>query len=59
MNNTIDRKSFFSMLGKGSVAAAIASVLPVKFLTAAVNSSDPKKVKIEIHPSAVKRNEKV
>jgi hypothetical protein len=57
--NIIGRKNFFSLVGKGMIAAAIASALPHKFFSSALNASAGKKIKIEKHPSAVKRNDKV
>lgn len=55
----LDRKKFFNTIGKGALITAIASVLPVKYFTSVVKSSDQNKIKIELHPSAVKRNKKV
>jgi hypothetical protein len=50
------RKNFFSTVGKGSLYTFLAAVLPIK-LFASVKNSD--KIKIQIHPNAVKRNNKV
>jgi len=55
----IGRKNFFSTIGKGSIIAAIGSLLPLKYFTSVVKNSNQNKIKIELHPSAVKRNKKV
>ncbi len=55
----INRKNFFEKIGKGALAAAVASVMPFKFFTSAAEASSNKNIKIKIHPFAVKRNDKV
>jgi hypothetical protein len=51
------RNSFISKFGKGALITSIVSWLPIKFLFSKKN--DNKKIDIKIHPSAVKRNNKV
>ena len=55
----INRKIFFEKIGKGVFVAAVASVIPFKFITSVTKASSNKKIKVTIHPSAVKRNDKV
>jgi hypothetical protein len=55
----IDRKKFFKTIGKGALVVALSSYLPVKFLSKADKISKQSNPKIKIHPSAVKRNNKV
>jgi hypothetical protein len=50
------RKNFFSRVGKGSLYAFLASAFPIKLITSVKNSD---KINIQIHPKAVKRNNKV
>jgi hypothetical protein len=54
----MNRKKFFGFLGKSSIVAAIASIMPYKYFSNAFKNSLPK-IKVTIHPSAVKRSEKV
>jgi len=63
MPNEIKRKEFFGVMGKGAIAAAVLSFLPVKifsFVSKALTLKKPKTnksgIKITINPSAVKRN---
>jgi hypothetical protein len=58
MESKIDRRNFFGKIGKASLVAAVVSVIPFKIfgkgkIGRALN------VKVKIHPSAVKRNNKV
>lgn len=55
----INRKNFFGKIGKGALVAAVASVLPFKFLSSVAKASSNKNIKVKIHPFAVKRNDKV
>jgi len=55
----INRKNFFEKIGKGALAAAVVSVIPFKFFTSVAKASSNKNIKVKIHPSAVKRNNKV
>jgi hypothetical protein len=55
----INRKNFFEKIGKGALAAAVASVMPFKFFSSIAKASSNKNIRIKIHPSAVKRNDKV
>jgi hypothetical protein len=63
MPNEIKRKEFLGVIGKGAIASAVLSFLPVKifsFVSKALTLKKPKtnksKIKITINPSAVKRN---
>ena len=63
MSNEIKRKEFFRVMGKGAIATAVLSLLPVKvfsFVSKALTLKKPKTnksgIKITINPSAVKRN---
>lgn len=47
------------MLGKGAFLAVAASAIPFNFFNKIAKASEQKKIKVEIHPSAVKRNNKV
>lgn len=54
-----NRRGFFKMLGLGAVGASIASVNPVKSLSKSLKSNHTNresKVKVNIHPNAIKRN---
>ncbi|NMB81417.1 MAG: hypothetical protein GYA14_06325 [Ignavibacteria bacterium] len=51
------RKNFFSTVGKGTIFAMVTSVFPIKILTA--KGQNKQKINVQIHPSAVKRNNKV
>lgn len=55
--NTYTRKKFFNTVGKGTILAMVASVFPLRILTA--KGKNNKKINVQIHPSAVKRNNKV
>ena len=55
----INRKSFFEKIGKGALIAVATSVIPFKFFKSVSKVSSNKNIKIKIHPSAVKRNDKV
>jgi len=59
MTNKMDRKNFFQKIGFGVMLAAISTSLPAKLFSSIAKSSLSKKVNIKIHPSAVKRNDKV
>ncbi len=59
MKKKIDRRSFFSTLGKGAVITAVAVSLPTKFISSIDRVSKKEKINIVIHPSAVKRTKKV
>lgn len=52
----IGRKVFVGRLGKGAFFAFLASVLPLKIFA---SYKPEQKIDIKIHPSAVKRNDKV
>ena len=53
MENKTDRRSFFSIAGKGTIGAMILSSLPFKLF--ASNNSNKKLKKVVIHQQAVKR----
>ncbi len=57
MKITINRKSFFEKIGKASLFVAVSVAVP-QYLFGAKKRIN-KKVKVEIHPSAVKRSNKV
>ena len=59
MSKQISRRNFFGTLGKGAVLAATATVLPIKLISSVNKVSKKEKIKIAIHPSAVKRTKKV
>ncbi|MBI1938525.1 MAG: hypothetical protein HYS25_10410 [Ignavibacteriales bacterium] len=52
-----DRKKFLEIIGLGALIGFIVSALPVKFFRSKQISG--KKVKVNLHPSAVKRTNKV
>ena len=54
MKRTIDRKKFFGNIGMGLIFIGVMKNLPFKFLSNIKRNS--KKVKVLIHPSAIKRN---
>jgi len=54
----IVRKKFFSILGIGVLAVTAASLLPFKLFKSPVKVIRGEKIKIAIHPSAVKRTNK-
>jgi len=63
MSNEIKRKEFFKTIGKGAIAAALLSFIPVKiysFVSKRINLNkqehNKNRIKIIINPSAVKRN---
>ena len=55
----MNRNKFFATLGKSTILIAIATAIPFKFFSNLSKASREKKIKIAIHPSAVKRNGKV
>lgn len=57
MTKQINRRNFFGMLGKSAIVTAAA--LPAKFISSVDRISKKEKIKIVIHPSAVKRTKKV
>lgn len=52
VNNNIGRRKFFSRIGMGTFGVAVFSSFPFKLLA---KEHKNKKVKVLIHPSAVKR----
>jgi hypothetical protein len=54
----LNRKNFFGKIGKSALVAAVASVIPFKFFSSVAKASTNKNIKVKIHPSAVKRNDK-
>jgi hypothetical protein len=52
-----NRKNFFNMISKGSLYAFLASALPFKLFSS--NRKSIKNINVQIHSSAVKRNNKV
>ena len=63
MQKEIKRKEFFELIGRGAIAAAVLSFLPVKIFSFVSkrfkhNNRETNKsnIKITINPSAVKRN---
>lgn len=59
MSKQINRRDFFGTFGKGAVITAVAAVLPTKLISSVNKVSKKEKIKIVIHPSAVKRTKKV
>ena len=59
MSKQISRRNFFGTFGKSAVVAAVAAALPTKFISSVDKASKKEKIKIAIHPSAVKRTKKV
>ncbi len=59
LNKEISRKKFFGMIGIGAVAAFMLSSVPLKFAKSMVRNSKRKNIRVSIHPSAVKRTNKV
>jgi hypothetical protein len=57
LEKRLDRKKFFERTGKAFLFTALASLLPVKIFSS--KKTLDKKVKVNIHPSAVKRGNKV
>lgn len=53
----LDRKKFLGIIGLGALIGFIASALPVKFFRSKQISG--RNVKVNLHPSAVKRTNKV
>ncbi len=49
----LDRKKFFTLIGKSALFIGLLKMLPVKFFSNISKKSNP--VKIKIHPSAIKR----
>ena len=58
MGNTFNRKKFFEKIGKAAVVVGLASMLPIKIFGTKKNRIN-QKIKVNIHPSAVKRSGKV
>ncbi len=56
---SMNRNKFFTTLGKSTLLLAIASAIPFNFFSKLSKVSTEKKIKIAIHPSSVKRNNKV
>lgn len=54
MKRTINRKKFFGNIGKGFLLIAVVKYFPFKFIKNINRNSA--KVKVTIHPSAIKRN---
>lgn len=56
MNN--NRRNFFTKFGTGALATAVVSAIPLKLFASKKSESsvNNKKVTVQIHPSAVKRN---
>jgi len=55
----MNRNKFFTTLGKSTLLLTIASAMPFNFISKLSKVSTEKKIKIVIHPSSVKRNNKV
>ena len=55
----MNRNKFFRTLGKSSLLLAIASAMPLNLFSKLDKVSKEMKIKIVIHPSSVKRNNKV
>lgn len=53
-SNKIERKKFFRTIGLSAVGLGLVSILPIRSFGKVKNGI--KKVKVNIHPSAVKRN---
>lgn len=53
INNNIGRRKFFSRVGMGALGLTLLSSFPFKLFAKEKNM---KKIKVKIHPSAVKRN---
>lgn len=55
--NTEKRRNFFKYLGAGAIGTSVLSLLPFKFGNSAemIDNTENKKIKVSIHPSAVKR----
>lgn len=51
----LNRKNFFSLIGKTTILSVIASALPIKFFNS-VSKVSEKKITIKINPEAIKRN---
>jgi hypothetical protein len=56
VENQINRRSFFNKAGKASLVIAALSMLPLKLFDN--KKTFRRKIKVRIHPSAVKRNDK-
>jgi hypothetical protein len=59
LSNKIGRKKFFGILGLGTVAAFTFSSFKFGIFSSTVKRMERKNVKVAIHPSAVKRINKV
>ena len=55
----MNRNKFFGTIGKGTLVAAVISFIPFKIFSNLSKASERKKIKVSIHPSAIKRNGKV
>ncbi len=55
----ISRNKFFGAIGKGVIATAITAALPIKFFSNVSKTTRQEKIKVAVHPSAIKRNDKV
>ena len=58
MKNTFNRKIFFEKIGKAALIISVASAIPIKVFGTKKKYVN-EKIKINIHPSAVKRSSKV
>lgn len=58
VENSFNRKKFFEKIGKAALVIGLASVLPIKFFGTKKKRIN-RKIKVYIHPSAVKRSGKV
>ncbi len=55
--NKIGRNKFLGIIGLGTVIGFLFSIIPFKFLSN--KNLNKKEIVLKIHPSAVKRNNKV
>jgi hypothetical protein len=55
----INRKIFFGMIGKGLFIAVISSAIPIKYFSNLSKKVKQQKINIVVHPSAIKRNDRV
>lgn len=56
-NKNFGRKKFLGIIGLGAGVGLLSSILPVKFFNSRIHKNH--KVTVNIHPSAIKRNNKV
>ncbi len=54
----INRKKFFTLVGFSALATTVLNLFPTKIF-ASVSKASEKKIKVNIHPEAVKRIKKV